>query len=245
MYLEFLKLTARNHTPNRHFEVDFNEGMTVIRGVNLDEFSSNGSGKSTIFEVLFWVITGNLLRDKAQPVSNKVGEPVFDVLNLNADGVPYRIERTRKGVNSGHVDFYQGENKITAGTNTLTQELIYRTLNLSAEMLIATTLFDGSNHTSFATMGDKKQKELFVKILNLDFWEDCYEADKLELKTITDNKIIESNKYHDLSSKLKETKARFVISKTKSLTHKETKPVEKDYMPLGLKKMKTDLQRKP
>jgi len=240
MYLQFNKMKAVNHTPFKNLEIDFITGKTVIKGKNLDEFSSNGSGKSTIFEILYWTMFGKLLRDNSQPVTATDKKAIENTVWLKADGDSYKIVRNRKGA-TVVLNFYKDEECLSLGTTTLTQDLICKILQIDPEIFVATTLFDSSKHTSFATMGDKKQKELFVKILGLDFWERCTEE---ATQLLTKAKVLKSEKsslYIKERSKLEETRARHGLLKEKI---KQLQPVNReDYKAVDMSKQEKELSK--
>lgn len=195
MFVEFKKLTAENFTPYPEFSIEFLSGKTVITGKNEDEFSSNGAGKSTIFESLFWALFGKLMRDGAHP-SPLDKKPTRVTLDFNVDGTGYHIIRERESRANTVKLLSEEGNDLSLGTPTMTQDLIQRLIKFTPDTFLATTLFDGSTHSSFATMTDSAQKKLFSDLLQLDIWSKCESIAKDDAAKIdstiadTENEIV-------------------------------------------------------
>ena len=75
-----------------------NQGNVIVKGVNEyeDNATSNGSGKSSIFEAIVYALfeeTSSGEKDVANRISNK---GFIINLNLNIDGIKYTIVRESK-----------------------------------------------------------------------------------------------------------------------------------------------------
>lgn len=73
-------------------------GYTLIEGINrnpTDGASSNGSGKSTIFEALVWCLTGNTIRGNKTVVPFNRDGGAMVTLNFLIDGNKFEVTRTK------------------------------------------------------------------------------------------------------------------------------------------------------
>ena len=78
-----------------------NQGLVRICGDNNDDTtsSSNGSGKSSIIEAIYWALFGDTLRSLKGAdgvVNNTVKKDCSVSLTLEDEGKIYRVERYRK-----------------------------------------------------------------------------------------------------------------------------------------------------
>ena len=73
MHVDFKHITLHNFMSFGHVELSFNDdGFIKVTGVNenpSDNAGSNGSGKSSLWEALVWVITGDTIRGTKQIVN--------------------------------------------------------------------------------------------------------------------------------------------------------------------------------
>ena len=61
-------ITIQNFLSIKKARIDLKkfDGLTVIKGKNLDTGGSNGSGKSSIVEAIFFALTGKTLRKSTE-----------------------------------------------------------------------------------------------------------------------------------------------------------------------------------
>ena len=66
--MKISKLKIKNFYSFRDTSLDFShyEGLTLIKGVNKDNFGSNGSGKSALLEAVFFGLTGKTVRKSTE-----------------------------------------------------------------------------------------------------------------------------------------------------------------------------------
>ncbi len=69
---DILKVHGKNIGALNNFETDFENGCTVVQGINMDDDGqeSNGSGKSTFFDAIAIALTGESLNGKSQKISS-------------------------------------------------------------------------------------------------------------------------------------------------------------------------------
>src|SRR5665213_2123658 len=59
----FKRITAKNFFSWESLEFDFQSGVTLITGENLDDGTSEGAGKSSIANAMCWALYGQLPKD--------------------------------------------------------------------------------------------------------------------------------------------------------------------------------------
>jgi DNA repair exonuclease SbcCD ATPase subunit len=158
------------------------QGKILILGRNLEDpgMDSNGSGKSSIFNVIFWVITGEIFQDKenineiirTRPEKCSEGSAIL-VLSDNKNTL--KIDRGRGKKEYLKIE-YNGENK-TCRTATQTQQELYRLLNINpnAKPKEITSDFLNTCYFSNATVKgfmakdttSKERFDLIARFLNL------------------------------------------------------------------------------
>lgn len=99
MILNFNKINIKGFLSIEEAEIDLsNQGIVYVKGENhsLGSQSSNGAGKSTIFEAIIYVLTGKTLRGTTEVVNkySKLGYTEV-TLDLNVDNDNYTIKRTK------------------------------------------------------------------------------------------------------------------------------------------------------
>jgi len=102
MHVDFLSLTLDNAVCFKHAYMPLkDQGLVHIRGENLDEGGSNGSGKTSLFEMLFYLFYDRLTKSPRQVKKDEllnVYHPSNFVLHAEIlrEGVPYTVEKYRK-----------------------------------------------------------------------------------------------------------------------------------------------------
>lgn len=166
MQIQFKKLHAENAFSYPVLDIEFNNGLCVINGVNIDAGGSNGAGKSATAKIFFYALTGttpeglrtdNILSD-FHP-RNSYTEIEFTILEDL-----YRIKRFRE-----HSTY---ENKLILNKNGKdisrkitvdTQKEIYDILQLDREHLIMLTMFSVDT-INFAKSTPSERRNLFTEL---------------------------------------------------------------------------------
>jgi len=168
--MKFKRLFVKNFLSIGEIDLDFGSynGLVLVEGVNKDSKASesNGAGKSSIFEAIYWVLFGKTKR-------GLIGD---NVINFNAgkDCVVIlefddcKVIRARKHKEYGdNLLFYKAGKDLSKGSIKDTQLEINKHLNMSELTFLKTISFGQGDVKPFASLTDKELKEVFEQALKL------------------------------------------------------------------------------
>jgi DNA repair exonuclease SbcCD ATPase subunit len=218
-------------------EIDFEnfKNIVLIRGENkdakpidssapTDEFkaNSNGSGKSSIQELIVYGLYGKTVKRPEKlgvndVVHNKVGKNCKLELRWN----DYRLIRTRlENGKSNSLRLlksedgkWNDENEITQGTMAETQIAIEEAVGLSYDAFVNICVFTDDQRSCFLEVDNSKKKEIVENLLALGeyrTWHDNAKVMKKENKTSIENKSAE---YKILLSNQSDAERRLELTK--------------------------------
>lgn len=100
MNIKFKNINIENFLSIGEASIDFsNNGYTLVKGINNnkdDLATSNGSGKSSLFEAICWCLTGETIRGIKSDISNiNTDGGAYVELNLEVSGDVWKIIRTK------------------------------------------------------------------------------------------------------------------------------------------------------
>lgn len=100
MYIKFKNIKIENFLSigNITYNLDKN-GFVIVTGRNentSDNAKGNGSGKSSIFEAILYVLTGETLRGTRDVVNKYTPDGLYIELDFDIDDVTYKLIRTRE-----------------------------------------------------------------------------------------------------------------------------------------------------
>lgn len=173
--MKLLKAEVRNFGSYRHLEFDFNDlGLALVHG-------ATGSGKSTLQDIICWVLFGVTAKDgNADEVRSWTNpdEPTVATLTvLDERGQTIKIDRVRgkpyqndlywEVVSGDGTDYYH---KINRGKDlTETQKLLEQRLGVSKDLYVAGAYYNEFSPTgAFFTAKAKDRRELFEKLADLE-----------------------------------------------------------------------------
>ena len=168
--MKILKITAINFMSYERIELDLTEysGITLISG-------ANGTGKSSIFEMITWGLFGRTLRNMSADDVVREGCDACEVW-LTVDTVRDMIEVKRRRTASGRTILSFGG--IKGGTVTGKQEVLEKKLNCDYKYFINTVMF-GGRASSFCAMTDSERKRILEELLGFDVYaRGCKKAKK-------------------------------------------------------------------
>jgi DNA repair exonuclease SbcCD ATPase subunit len=146
-----------------------NQGLVGITGEykGTNNASSNGVGKSTIYEAIVWCLYGKTLRgyDGDDVVNRHVGKECYVSIKIEDEGKTYTIKRTRKCKSKRPNDLVLVVDGVVSsqGINADTQELVNSVVGMSFDTFIQSVLLSHGTKP-FAAMNDKDQKEVLEDI---------------------------------------------------------------------------------
>ena len=99
MNIKFKHITIENFLSLGHIDLDLDSrGYVLVGGINkatTDSASSNGSGKSSLWEALVYGLTGDTIRGITKVTNVNAKDGALVDISFDVDGVPYRILRAK------------------------------------------------------------------------------------------------------------------------------------------------------
>ena len=172
MQLKINKVDFHNFLSFEYGEVIFNNsGYTLIQGINnnvVDLATSNGSGKSSIFEAVSWALTGELIRGtKNVKRLNSNDKDVCSVsIYFDIDNIEYQIYRQS---NPSKLEFkINGENKSGKGIRD-TERIIQEHLpDLTSSLLGSVVILGQGLPQKFSNNTPSGRKEVLETLSKSD-----------------------------------------------------------------------------
>lgn len=146
-----------------------NQGIVIVKGINEyeDKATSNGSGKSSIFEALIYAIFEETSSGE-KDVENRILKDGYSIdLKFDIDNDQYRIFRQCKKDKST-VSFYKNEEDISARNKTDTNKLIQNTLNINKNIFLDSIFLSQNAVTNLASLSPTARKERLEILTNTD-----------------------------------------------------------------------------
>ena len=146
-----------------------NQGIVIVKGINEyeDKATSNGSGKSSIFEALIYAIFEETSSGE-KDVENRILKDGYSIdLKFDIDNDHYRIFRQYKKDKST-VSFYKNEEDISARNKTDTNKLIQNTLNINKNIFLDSIFLSQNAVTNLASLSPTARKERLEILTNTD-----------------------------------------------------------------------------
>ena len=146
-----------------------NQGIVIVKGINEyeDKATSNGSGKSSIFEALIYAIFEETSSGE-KDVENRILKDGYSIdLKFDIDNEHYRIFRQCKKDKST-VSFYKNEEDISARNKTDTNKLIQNILNINKNIFLDSIFLSQNTVTNLASLSPTARKERLEILTNTD-----------------------------------------------------------------------------
>ena len=170
MNIQFKNIFIENFRSIEKAEVNLSQqGIVIVKGINEyeDKATSNGSGKSSIFEAIVFALfeeTSNGDKD----VANRIlcmGYTV--ILNFNIDNVEYKIIRKNDGKKS-EVKLLKNNEDISARNKTDTNKLIIQLLGINKNLFLDSIFLSQESNTNLASLQPTARKERLEILTNTD-----------------------------------------------------------------------------
>lgn len=166
--------------------VTIRPGLFSIEGINNDEETNNGSGKSTILSSLYWCLTGNALTNEmlADDVVNiKSGKNCKVSLYIDSDQGSVKITRTRKNSEFGNNLFLEvNEQDLTCHKVADTQERINQLFKIPFELLHSTIIMTHDMKSAFSELTPQQRVQTLEAIRDYSVWDKVRDEANKDIK---------------------------------------------------------------
>ena len=261
--LNFKYLSAKNFLcfgPNG-IEIKFEDygPIVFIRGENRDvksveealpsdevKISSNGSGKSSIQEIISYGLYGKTIKKpsaitKDGVINNLVGKNCMVELQWGN----YRVVRTRK---KNSLRFWESESRdwndsteLTTGSMDDTQSMIENAIGLTYEAFVSICVFTDDQTASFLEATGPMKRDIVENLLALSVYRERQDRAKKLVQETSSNIKMMVREYDILRGNEEQSKKRLAQAEAKEADWKRSKHNEIDLLKESLKKKKAKL----
>lgn len=234
MNIEFRKIDINNFMSFGHSEIALDTpGYILVKGVNNsdnDFATSNGSGKSSIWEAISWVLTGETIRG-CKNVSNINGDDGALVeLTFDIDGKEYIVTRSKdhSKLKSSLKIMIDGTDKSGKGIRDSEKLLSQYLPELNASLIGSVIILGQGLPQRFTNNTPSGRKDVLEKLSKSDF---MIEDIKKRLSDRTSVFTTKKRKFEDSSIELQTEQSvlvRTIASKKEELSRLEPVNVIKD-----------------
>ena len=195
--IKFKTLKIRNFLSINSIDVEFKTGMTFVRGTNLDDSksTSNGSGKSSVFDALSWVLYGETSKGKSSDsvVNKQSGVDTEVEVSFSKLEEEYTITRYRKHSLFGDDIKIVLDNKdISVKGIRQSQDLIFKIFGISKNIFESTILITQGFNSRFSLLTETERRLLFERIRNVEVWDKARDISKKKAASI-DKELIQTS----------------------------------------------------
>jgi len=191
--LKFKSASAYNFLPfgPEGIEISFEElgNIILVRGQNMDidesslKESSNGSGKSSIPEIIVYALFGKTIKSPKKFSKNDV---VNNLIKKNCKvEIVFDKYKVSRGRSPDFLRLWESEDhdwtdktEITQGKSVDTQLKIEEIIGLSYESFIKTSVFTDDISSYFLEADTPKKREIVENLLSLDVYRQRFDASK-------------------------------------------------------------------
>lgn len=170
MNLKFLSIELENFRSIDKAQINLNDqGTVIVKGINEyeDNATSNGSGKSSIFEGIIYSLFEETSSGEKDVENRIIGNGFKLKLELEIDGVKYTIYREGKNGKSS-VLLYKDNIDISARNKTDTNKLILGLLGISKSIFLDTIFLSQNAVTNLASLQPTARRERLEVLTNTD-----------------------------------------------------------------------------
>lgn len=145
------------------------QGIVIVKGINNyeDLASSNGSGKSSVFEAIIYALFEETSSGDRDIENRILGQGCTVVLKFSIDDVSYKIIRqSKKG--KGTVVLYRNDEDISARNKSDTNKLIISILGINKAIFLDSIFLSQNAVTNLPSLSPTARKERLEILTNTD-----------------------------------------------------------------------------
>lgn len=157
----------------------FGSGIELVQGLNQDvsSASSNGSGKSSLFESIVWALYDQTFRDVQKDQVVRSGSDLCSVVvEFESMGCAYRVERTRTAKGSGSVSLSKWSDSswvnISRSTMADTNDAIEHIIGVPFSVFVSLNYFGSRYGSRFTDLNDSDRKEFLGSLIGISKFEE-------------------------------------------------------------------------
>jgi DNA repair exonuclease SbcCD ATPase subunit len=166
--------------------LDIKPGLFSIEGVNNDEASYNGAGKSSIISALYWCLTGNALTNEVladEVINTTAGKDCKVTVFINSDKDLIKITRTRKDSEFGNNLILEvNEQNLSCHKITDTQERINQIIRLPLDLIRNTLILTSGMDSAFSELTPAQRVQVLENIRDYSVWNDVRDNANKDIK---------------------------------------------------------------
>lgn len=171
MNIRFLSIELQNFRSIDMIKINLeNQGTVIVKGINEyeDNASSNGSGKSSIFEGIIYALFEETSSGEKNVENRIINNGFTVVLKFNIDGINYKIQREGKN-NKSSVILYKNNEDISARNKSDTNKLILDILGISKSVFLDSIFLSQNAITNLASLSPTARRERLEVLTNTDY----------------------------------------------------------------------------
>lgn len=181
----FKQISATNFFSWKQLDFDFQSGITLINGQNLDDNTSEGSGKSSIPNALCWGLYGQLPKDVNIDDVIKTGEKSCCVVITLENGD--EIVRFRK---PNQLYIQSGDSVETGKDMKETQKMINDIIGMSFDTFCQSVYFAQNYSNKFITASQEDKVKILSELQDLTVFDKASKKANDQLKEIKSNTLL-------------------------------------------------------
>ena len=217
--------------------IDFDsyKNLVLVKGETADVDSSNGAGKSSLFEAVFWCLTGRTVR----------GVRAGDVVRIGEKSVYVSVDFTIKSDEVNVTRRWSADKKtVTLTVNGEEEDFhdarqgtarIFEYLSISPEIL-SLIGFYGRKFNTFSDLSPKERAEVIDLLAQGDKWEEGRENAATHLKEINSKYDYTKDEVERIEREIEEIQQQIKLTKAELVDSKEA-------VAESVKEKKADLNR--
>jgi len=230
--------------------------IVLVKGLNLDvcddesKTASNGSGKSSIPEIIVYTLFGKTIKhpkkiSHGDVINNQVGKG----LKTEVRWGDFRVLRTRKPDSlrmwESREGLWDDTTEITLGGQPATQKLIEEKLGLNYETFVNVVVFTDNNSGSFLECDAASKRDIVENLLSLEKYKDFSEKAKELRREKKDDIKLAQREYESARQGLQQAESRMKASKEQESIWRDKRKNELDVLKSKLKNLETELSSTP
>jgi DNA repair exonuclease SbcCD ATPase subunit len=223
---------------DNEININFQNGINLLTGINKDNNTRNGVGKSSIIESVYWCLFGSTIRDikndKIIHNQQKKGCEVtlkFDVISVDSIKNSYQIIRS---LGPSKIQVLKNDIDITLSTIPANDEFIQKLIGATPEVFNNAVIMTANNTLPFMAQKKIEKRKFIEGILNLNIFTEMLLKARSDFNDTKKQNDILSNNFLNQQKNLD-------IFESQIVKNKQKKKDKIDNINLTIQKIKDDI----